>query len=320
MDTHKSTIQWLLEDDNPSVKYRTLKEVLGQDDHSPEVRQAETALRESDPVKGLLGKMQPEGTWLQKNPRSGRVVGDGVEYGSFGTTHFCLAYLAELGLDRRHPLVEKAAGRYLSLQQPDGDWFGHFSCLDGYNINTFVRLGFQEDERVTRALELLLKTDRFDGGYLCDFHERKTGSRQPKSCFRGSVKALLAFSNFPSTWSHPRCIRLLEYFLRRGGIFQSAHADIPVNKDVLTLSFPITWRANTFEVLYALSKMGHGGDERLLPAWEALENKADASGRFVLDWTPTQSPWLVGRRGETNKWITFYVAAAKRYRDGAGIH
>jgi hypothetical protein len=312
MDAQSTTIQWLLEDDNPSVQFRTLKEVLNYDDNTPEMRRAESAILQSPPVQTLLEKMHPAGYWLQKNPRTQSFVGDGVEYGSFGTTHFYLAYLAELGLDRTQPQVEKAADRYLALQQPDGDWYLHFSCLLGYNIRTLVRLGFQDDDRVKRAMELLIQTRREDGGYLCDIHEGKYKTRSVKSCIRGSVKVLLAFSEFPVYWGHPRCKQLVDYFLRRGGIFQSAHPGIPVNRDVQQLSFPITWRANAYEVLYALSKMGYGRDERLRAAWTALENNTDTDGRYCLDWTPTQCPWKVGKRGETNKWITFYVEVAKK--------
>lgn len=311
MNTQSTIIQWLLEADNPSVQFRTLRELLDRADGAPEVRRARAALLMSPPVQTLLGKMHPDGYWLQKNPRSGKVVGDSVEYDAFGTTHFCLAYLAELGLDRTHPQVEKAAERYLDLQQPDGDWYRHFSCLIGYNVRTFVLLGYRDDPRLRRAMELLAGTLRKDGGYLCDMHEGKR--KTVKSCIRGSVKALLAFSEFPEYWEHPRGKQLVDYFLSRGGIFQSAHPGIPVNQDLQRSSFPITWRANDWEVLYALSKMGYGRDERLQAAWTALEHKADAAGRFPLDWTPVQCPWKVGRRGEGNKWITFYVQAARKY-------
>jgi hypothetical protein len=313
METKRDVITWLLEENDPSVRYRTLKEILKYNDDDPEVIQAKSAILQTHPVQSLLEKMHPEGFWLQKNPRTQRVVGDGVDYGSFATTHFCLAYLSELGVDRTQPQVEKAAERYLALQQPDGDWLRHYSCLLGYNIRTFVRLGFQDDKHVKRAMELLNKTYRTDGGYLCDIHEGKTRTKSVKSCFRGSVKALLAFSEFPEYWDQLRCKQLVNYFLRRGGIYQSKHPGVPVNRDVQILSFPITWRANSYEVLYALSKMGYGGDERLRAAWVDLENNRDEVGRYRLDWTPTQCPWVTGTRGEMNKWVTFYVEAARQY-------
>ena len=312
MDAQTDVIRWLLEEDNPSVRYHTLKEILGYKDDSPEIVQAKSAILLSHPVRSLLEEMHPDGYWLQKNPRTNRVVGDGVEYGSFGTTHFCLAYLSELGVDRTNHLVQKAAERYLGLQQQDGDWLRHYSCLLGYNIRTFVRLGFMEDEHVQRAMDLLNQTCRKYDGYLCDIHEGKTRTGSVKSCFRGSVKALLAFSEFPIYWDQPRCKQLVNYFLGRGDIFQSQHPGIPVNRDVQIQSFPITWRANVYEVLYALSKMGFGSDEMLQAAWKLQEGQADSIGRHRLDWTPTQCPWMAGKRGELNKWITFYAEAARK--------
>jgi len=88
-----------------------------------------------------------------------------------------------------------------------------------------------------------------------------------------------------------------------------------VNRDMERNSFPITWRANVFEVLYALSKMGYGKDSRLGRAWSFLDTKADEKARYVLDWTPEQSPWKVGKRSQPNKWITFYAHLARTFRE-----
>jgi hypothetical protein len=314
MNTQSDVIRWLLQDDDPSMRWRTLRELLGVEDDAPEVRRAKSAILQSIPVCNLMEKMAPDGYWLQKHPRTKVNIGDGVNYGSFATTHFCLAYLAELGLDRAQPQVDKATERYLNLQKPDGDWLGHYSCLLGYNIRTFVLLGYRYDERLKRSIELMLHTIRTDGGYLCDFHEGKHKTKQGKSCIRGSVKCLLAFAELPEYWDHPRCKQLVGYFLHRGGIYRSNHPGIFVNQDMERLSFPITWRANLWEVLFALSKMGHGNDERLQDAWNKLESRADEAGRYKLDWTPTECAWKVGKRDEINKWITFYTLLAEKYK------
>ena len=78
-------------------------------------------------------------------------------------------------------------------------------------------------------------------------------------------------------------------------------------------SFPIAWRTNAWEILCALSRMGYGRDERLEDAWNVMESRCDAQGRYTLDMTPTQSPWKVGKPGEPNKWVTFYCLLAAKY-------
>ena len=317
MFASEKILNWLLELENPSLRYRTLVELL---DTSPEDKNAiecKGRIAESAPVRYLLSKMHPDGYWLQRKPSTGKMVGDGAEYGAFGTTHYCLSYLAELGMDKSDAKVAKAADRYLNLQKVDGDFYGHFSCLLGLNIRTFTMLGYKDDPRVRKSIGLLLDTDRPDGGYLCDMHEGKYKTRPVKSCIRGSVKALLAFSHHPEYWENERVRRLVDYFLLRGGIFKRSNPDELVNKDMERTSYPITWRANVFEVLLALSRMGYGRYTELDRAWSLLDSRADEGGRYVLDWTPQQSPWRVGERNQPNKWVTFYTCLAHSFKERA---
>jgi hypothetical protein len=315
----KELLDWLIEQNDPSLRYRTPRELLNRDNRDPEVQACMSEIPGSPAVRNLLDSMHPAGYWLQKHPGTGRMVGAGVEYGSFATTHFCLSYLSELGLDRSNPEIERAAERYLNLQSRDGGWseqgwYDHLSCLLGYNIRTFVRLGYGDDHRVKRAIDLLLDTVREDGGYLCGIHDRKYRTKQAKSCIRGSVKALLGFAELPELHEHPRVKRLVRYFLQRGGVYKSLDPRAFVNKDMQRPSFPITWRANTWEVLYALSLMGYGNDPRLDSAWQHLKSLTDEKGASILIWTPAQCPWKVGKRGMANKWLTFYALAADSYR------
>ena len=67
-----------------------------------------------------------------------------------------------------------------------------------------------------------------------------------------------------------------------------------VNYDVRCLFFPFIYYSGLLQILYSLSKMGYGNDERLDGAWELLEKKKLTNGRYPLERTPTQSPWKVG--------------------------
>ena len=307
---------WLLESSDPSMCYRTYVELLGMAASEPEAVEARRAIPTSAAVQQILGRMHPEGYWEQRNPRTRAIIGDGVEYGSFATTHFCLSYLAHLGMNRQVGQVALAANRYLDLMQPDGDWYMHFSCLYGYNIQTFIMLGYRDDKRLQRSIKLLVDSARADGGYLCDMHETKTGKCKVKSCIRGSLKALTAFCALgPEYWDHPSCKRLVGYFLDREGIYSKKDLQRPVNKDVQKMIFPFHWRSGLVEVLYTLSRMGYGMDSRLERAWRLLNTKVDRTGRYILEWTPTQSSWKVGKRGHPNKWMTLYALLAMQARE-----
>jgi hypothetical protein len=307
-------IDWLLEPDEPSVRYRTMTELQDHPATDPAVRAALQAVHSSPQVDAILSQMHPEGYWLQTNPRSGEVNGKGVEYGAFATTHYCLAYLAELGMDRSNALVARSADRYLGLQKEDGDFWNHFSCLLCQNIRTFLLLGYRDDPRLQKSIDLMLNTVREDGGYLCDMHDKKYKTKEAKSCVRGAVKALLAFAHLPEYRDHPRCRDLIEYFVRRNGIFTNGDHTKLVNRDVSMTVFPIHYRAGIVEVLYALSRLGFGNRREFDNTWELLKTKRDDVGKYVLDWTPVQSPLKAGKRGRANKWITLYALLAEKYR------
>ena len=188
-------------------------------------------------------------------------------------------------------------------------------CLYGYNIRTFIRLGYRDDPRVQKSIELMLSTTRPDGGYLCDMHEGKYKTKITKSCIRGSVKVLLAFSELPEYREHPRFKALIEYFLKREGIFRTNDLSKPINHDVTRTSYPITWRASILEILYALSKTGYGDLDNFKRAWQILEAKRDSIGRYLLDWCPSQALLKGGKRNATNKWVTLYALMAKMYKE-----
>ncbi len=303
-------ISALAKSENPSVRYRLITEILDTAPGKDDLFKLTEEIATSKPVTILFDKMHSNGYWLQTDRRTKKTVGDGVEYGAYASTHYILSYLSELGLDKTHPLIEKAANRYLNLQV-DGDWWNHMSCLNGLNIRTFIRLGYRHDERLQKVIDLMLVTERKDGGYLCDMHEKR--SKKKKSCYRGALKMLLAYSEMPEYWQHPRCKALINYFLDRNGIYTSSKTDF-VNNDINLFSFPVSWGSNTWEVLYALSKMGFGNDERLKEAWKLADSKRNDDGFYRLDHTPEQIPIKFGKKGNASEWITFYMVLALKYK------
>lgn len=306
-------LEWLLEPEEPALRYRTLRELLDRPSWDAEVDAARRRIANCKAARRIFDQMHPDGYWLQRD-RAGVQLGAGVEYGQYRTTHFCLSYLAELGLDRRDERVARAAERYLSLQQPSGDFWRHLSCLNGYNVRTFCMLGYREDARVQRTIALLNDTLRPDGGYLCDVHEGRRRASSPKSCIRGSAKVLLAFAELPDSWASPRCKQLVQYFVERGGVFRSDEPTAPVTKEAAQTLFPFGWGCGLIDVLLALSRMGHGQAPELDRAWSLLESKRLPDGRFVLDATPSQALLSGGKRGAPSKWVTFYALLAHKYR------
>jgi hypothetical protein len=310
----QSILDWLLEEENPSVRYRTLTELLDVAPDDPQAQQARAQIPNSKPVRKIFAKMHPDGYWLYKGK------GTGVEYSS-ASTHFVLAFLAELGLDRQDERIVRAVERYLSLTEPDvpnpqiwqipPDYRNHQSCLYAYNLRTFVMFGYGDNPHIRERIAVLLADERFDGGYLCD---RPTFKATTKSCIRGSIKALMAFAVLPELWETARCRQLVDYFLRRRVLYRTTRPEEIIRSELVQTRFPFMIGGSLLEPLYALSRMGYGQDERLQPAWDILESKQDQTERYILDWHPS-TLFKPGDKGQPNKWTTLYVSLAYKYRE-----
>jgi hypothetical protein len=308
-------LDWPLEGEDPSVRYRTLTELLDVAVDDPQVQQTRAQIPESKPVQKIFAKMHPDGYWLHRGK------GAGIEYAMSNSTHFVLAFLAELGLDRQDERVARAVERYLSLDQPDvpdpnlwqipPDTRNHQSCLYAYNLRTFVMLGYRDDPRIQERIAVLLADERFDGGYLCD---RPSFKATTKSCIRGSIKALMAFAVLPELWETPRCRQLVDYFLRRRVLYRTTRPEELIRSELVKTRFPFMIGGSLLEPLYALNRMGFGQDERLQPAWANLESKRDENGRYILDWHPS-TLFKPGDKRQPNKWTTLYAYLAYKYRD-----
>jgi hypothetical protein len=301
MKVEQSILDWLLEDENPSVKYRTLTELLDTKSDDPSVQNAKARIRTSNSVQSILAKMHPDGYWLH------REKGDTIQYGMSASTHFVLAYLAELGLDREDKQIALAAGRYLELNPPD--YHLHMSCLYAYNLRTFVMLGYKDDPRVQERINVLLNDKRYDGGYLCD---QKTRNEKTRGCIRGSIKALMAFAAIPELWKEPRCRQVVDYFLKRRIFFRTDLPNEIIRDELVRVGFPFVIAGSLLEPLYALSVMGIGQNERLQEAWRQLEIKKDMSGKYISDGY-TNTLFRPDKKGQPSKWVSLYALLALKH-------
>jgi hypothetical protein len=306
-DIPKKVLGWLLEPSNPSIRYRTLIELLNYSPNDSEIQLTYNEILNWEPVLKIKNAMQPDGYWHVKVEK-GKIIGKDTEYRTFNTTHWVLGYLAEYGLTRKEEFINRASNRYLDLQKNDGDFWQHLSCLYGLNLHTFGKLGFESDPRIQKTIDLVTSSIRHDNGYLCDLHEgKKHNGSLIKSCFRGTLKVLFGLAEFPLTWTYPSVKALVDYFLNRELLFKRSIPNELVVKNAGALVFPFTYREGLLENLYPLLKMGYGNHPKIMRAWEHFEFKKLPDGKFPLEWNPMNIYLNPGKKGEANKWITFYA-------------
>ena len=101
-------LEWLLEENNPSVRYFTLKDIQKIPENNPLLKAAKKTIMTKGPVPKILSKQQPEGCWAEpmkfyRNKYKGTV--------------WQLIILASLGTDGKDKRIKKACEFILKHSQ-----------------------------------------------------------------------------------------------------------------------------------------------------------------------------------------------------------
>lgn len=299
-----SVLEWLTQEDQPSLRYRTLTGILQLEGDHPDVKQAMAAIVSSPDVYRAFSAMGKDGSWA-----CGKRTNISHEIAS-------LNYLAELGLDSSDGRVSLGVEYLLSQQKDDGDFHRHYSCFNGLALRALVLLGYGQDYRVRRLKDLLLASGRYDGGYHCDINVKgRKNYTDHKSCMKGSLKVLLAFSEIPDVWEHDSCVGLIRYFMGRHVCFRTDDPERLVMPAIGKASFPFTYGPGLLEAVYSLAKMGYGMRSEMTEAWALLEQHRLPDGRYILRVGPTWQHLAAGPKNKPNKWATLYAYLSLLYRE-----
>ena len=332
------TLAWLLGADNPSVRYLTLRHLLGRAESDPEVQEARSAIARSPLVRRILGRQEDGGYWLDPtNPYLPK----------YKSTYWTLMVLGYLSLNRSDDPVQRATEYVFGFQQPDGGFaecgtegarreFNYvaqrqqargkepcderafiadyihqqtLSCLTGNTVAALSRLGYGDDPRLWQAVDWLVRIQNQDGGWLCPHW--KAHLRDRHSCFYGTISALEGLAETPEPMRSPLAREAISKgaeFLLMHRLYRSDHRDWEViNANWLTLAFPWFYGYSILRGLWVLAWLGYR-DERMSDALAALQQKRAPDGKWILESAPQgQMQADLERKGQPSKWLTLYA-------------
>jgi len=307
----ESPIDWLLERSNPSVRYFTLRDILGKPDDDLEAMDAKRAIPESLVVQKILQKQNPQGYWEKP---------DSLYLPKYKSSYWTLMVLGRLGMDRTLEKVEKACEFIFRFQLDEGGFSTYerqesgeqireleLSCLTGNMVTALVRIGYADDSRVKKAVDWLVRVQNRDGGWLCPYWKAHTRDRH--GCFMGAICPLEAFSEIRSgdlTKEVRASISRGSEFLLMHRLFKADHHNYRIiNQAWLELSFPWFYGYNILRGLDVLTKLGYVNDPRLDDAVDIILQKRQKNGIWILENSPVgRMQTDIERKGQSSKWIT----------------
>jgi hypothetical protein len=291
------TIDWLLEEQNPSVRYFTLTELL---DFSPDdaiVKKAKKAILTSGPVPVILSKQERGGYW--------GVPHDFYVRAKYKGTVWNIISLAQLGVDSGEKRARKAGEFILGASQdklsggfsykPGKDGGDHESvipCLTGNMVYSLIRFGFLDDPHVQRAIDWITKYQRFDDGeghapkgWLYDRYKQCWGKH---TCMMGIVKILKALAEIPSEKRSEPVSAVIEksaeYLLKHHLFKQSHNLNLIAKTEWTRFGFPLMWKTNALEKLEILTRLGYH-DPRMQETVDLVLSRQNEQGRWLLETT-----------------------------------
>jgi len=308
---------WLLQEENPSVRYFTLKDILGRPADDAELQAARQEIMLGGRVPEMLNRIsEPE--YVQAFARFYTNKYEGLVWQ--------LIALAELGADANAQIKEQCEYLLAHSQEPkDGGFSQHASarvggglmsevipCLTGNMVWCLIRFGYLDDERLQKGIGWITRFMRFNDGVEEDpqvapysHYDMCWGAH---TCHMGVVKALKALNAIPTADRTPEIndtIRKASEFMLIHHIHKRSHNLGRASKPGwLKFGFPLAYQTDTLEILDILTELGIK-DARMEEAIAVVRSKQGETGRWCAENTYCGDRLLIPfEPEEADKWVT----------------
>ncbi len=301
----EAALPWLLEEENPCVRYRTLTELLDRPQDDREVAAAKKAIPAWPPAARVLEMAtDPEHfAWPGRTKLTAAQPGRDI------------GMAARLGIPSGHPALRKAAD-FLRSRLPD---VRGSDCYLPELVMASVRYGDPADRKIRRLVETVARNETLADGNRSPtvaFGRAQTccGSH---SCHSAVVRALDCVASVPEGLR----TKTMRGFLKRGVEYLAAHRLYeknhhrfrPIRSGYPQLHQPwgLDWKTDVLDLLDVATRMGMADSPALADALRLLLEKQRPDGRWLLEvGCRTDRPllanvlWDVEKPGEPGKWVT----------------
>lgn len=314
-------MDWLLEEENPSVRYFALRDLVGLPENSNELLNAKSKIKSSTHVQKILSRQTDSGWWGKPE--------EFYSNNKYRGTVWNLIILAELGTTIEDERILRAVEFLLGASQdPVGGGFGYRSpdpakpdpaifvpCLSGNMTWAMLRMGYPFSARLQLAVDWLVKTIRLNDGESPaptgpEYRGRKNCWGK-HTCISGVVKTLKALAEIPEKERSPEVCQVIrdgsEFLLKHHLILKSHNLE-EVSKNKWTKpGFPWLWDTNVVEMLDILTRLGIR-DPRLQEGFDLIKSKQREDGRWFQE-SGFRDELLVPfeKIGSPSKWVTLFA-------------
>jgi hypothetical protein len=291
-------IPWLLAGRTPSIRYLTLRRLLGRTEEDAEVQAAWREMAAIGPIPAILAGQTERGNWAAERS---------YYTPKYVSTHWSMMLLAELAADEQDERLRRGAEFMLAATKDEVSAGGHgLSCFWGNLLRYTLHCGLGNDPRSAAVVAWLVR-DGIETGWRCPINDKLP-------CAWGAARALWGLATLPAESRSPEVIAAIESGL---SFLLDAHhlteADYPTPGRIHSLwshaNFPLFYQADILFVLRVVAELGALARPGAQPAldWLASRRRADGTWRGASPFRQRTWPALADR-DETDRWVSLHAA------------
>lgn len=338
MQIQDTIMNWLLEEDNPPVRYLTLTNLLKKSDTHLEVQQTKAHLMEYEITQGIL---QHADEFWNESDRSSNW------YWKYTNKYWQVIFLGQFLADGNDPRIARGIEDILSHRK----WSmkRRWSCFTAMLLTALMRLGYETHPAVVEETEALATQILADGGISCHEMDYSLLSH----CFLARPKFLLCFAEIPGekrSEAVNAAIDLLVQTLLAHEVYRYVpstrrawqqvlarrpkRADLPEGHTVkawiaqqrtvflasqglgtgdpkqgwLKFGFPSHYTSDILEAMYALALLDIPMTPHLNRPLQVIQDNMTPEGMWMMDRSLNGKMWVdVEEKGKPSKWITYFA-------------
>ena len=292
-------LPWLLDPENPSVRYWTLVDILDRPTNDPDVQKVSAAITQQPLVKELFALQHPEGYWGDDETKPLTAQGAGTALGLLYTLGVPPNKRTTAGCDSFLKFCQHESGGFSMIKKIRS---GIFPCITGSNLPFLIYFGLGDDPRVRSAFTFLIEEMSTENVLDC-------GRYQHRDCLWGAIAALNGLAVLPTDRqsAQPKQVvkRMANTLLDAKYDFEGEH------KRWLTFGVPRAW--DLLSALKALAAHGYARDSRFVPLLKLMLNRQDEQGRWLCG--SVSRTWPIEKRNQPSKWITLDALRVLKYAE-----
>lgn len=281
-------LPWLLEPENPSMRYWALADLLDRPAGDPEVEAARAAIAAQPLVKEIFALQHPGGYWGEDETKPYTAQG--------AVAALSLLHMLGVSPDER---TTAGCDSFLRFCQNESGGFsltrtirsGIFPCTTGEHLPFLVYFGLDDDPRLRASFSFVIADMSTQDALDC-------GRYAHQDCLWGAIAALNGLAVLPADMISAQSQQVVTCLAQ--ALLDAPYDFAGEHKRWLTFGVPRAW--DLLSALKALAAHGYSGDPRFVPLLRLVLEQQDEQGRWACG--SVSRTWPLEKRGQPSKWIT----------------